>query len=411
MYGYIGQRDRISTTHRRPLTWLQLACHTLMLIAGLYAGAVLLFYALPIAWVVLQEFFKFNWLAELVRMLTWDNLGWSWWLPIGFFLFCFSSTLFIVMPSAFTALYLYSGRRVWNAFASQYGSNRAIAGSVTVVTAWLAIFIVLQQQPQTQAFVLLQNPAQTDSSRQALLAKSNTIRSGLLNAYLSSYRYLSTRENNHIRAMYKSVFGLPETDGQILQNLYNQLMSPFLYNGSFADGEKAAKLYAEFFDTPIQRAEKEAIQHALQSTANREEAKAGLLNVNQKKVWMRSQHLTVKPQGDWADVELHEVYNNQTTNLQEVFYSFSLPESAVITGLWLGDTNNLQNRFPFQVSPRGAAQKVYTEQVRERIDPALLEQVGPRQYRLRAFRVPPKPSAIRVSLVQNQPTEMHLWLT
>ncbi len=412
LYGYIGQQESIATKPRRFLAWLQVGFHTLMLLTGLYAGVMLLFYAMPTFWVVLQEFFKFRWLGELVRMLTWDNLAWSWWLPLGFLLFCFSSTLFVVMPSAFASLYLYSGRRVWKAFATQYGRNRAIASSITVVVAWLTIFLILQQQPQLQAFSLLKNPAQTDSSRQALLAKSDTIRTGLLNAYLSSYRYLSNRqENNHIRAMYSSVFGLPESSTQVLQNFYNQLMSPFLYNGSYSDGEKAAKLYAEFFDVPIQKAEQEAIQHALQSTANREEAKAGLLNINQKKVWLRSQQITVKPQGDWADIELHEIYDNQTTNLQEVFYSFSLPESATITGLWLGDTDNRQRRFPFTVSPRGAAQKVYTAQVRERVDPALLEQVGPRHYRLRAFPVPAKPSAFRGNVSQQGPTEMHLWLT
>jgi putative PEP-CTERM system integral membrane protein len=401
LYGYIGQHERIPATYRRPLASLQLVCHSLMLLMALYAGVLLLFYALPVSGVVLQEFFKFRWLEELVRMLIWDNLVWSWWLPIGFLLFCFSSTLFVVMPAALTALYVDSGHWILNAFASQYGQTRRIAGSVAVLFAWLTIFILVQQQPQIQAFALLRNPAQTDSSRQALLAKSDVIRSGLLNAYLSSYRYLSSREeNNHIRQMYIDVFDWPESEAQVLQNLYNQVMSPFLYNGSRSDSEKAAKLYAEFFDAPIQRAEQKAIQHALQSTANRDEAKAGLLNINQKMVWLRSQQVTVKAQGDWADVELHEVYENQTPNLQEVFYSFSLPESAVITGLWLGDTDNRQKCFPFQVSPRGAAQKIYNEQVRERIDPALIEQVGPRHYRLRAFPVPPKSSAL-----------MHLWLT
>ncbi len=90
---------------------------------------------------------------------------------------------------------------------------------------------------------------------------------------------------------------------------------------------------------------------------------------------MISQQVTVKEHGDWADVELYEVYKNQTREVQEVFYSFSLPESAVITGLWLGDTNKLDQRFRFVVSPRGAAQKVYNSQVRRSrpIDPALLE--------------------------------------
>jgi putative PEP-CTERM system integral membrane protein len=410
-YGYMGERDRslgsarsdrMSATHRRFLACLQLGCHTLMLLVGLYAGTLLLFYALPTAWTFVGGFFNFEWLV------------WIAYFPIVLVFFFLSSTLFVVMPSAFTALYLYSGRRVWKAFATQYGRTRAIAGSVTVVAAWLAIFLVLQQQPQIKALALLNNPAQTDSSRQAVLAKSNVIRSGLLNAYLSSYRYLSTREeNNHIRQMYINVFDWSESEAQVLQNLYNQLMSPFLYNGSRSDGEKAAKLYAEFFDAPIQKAEKEAIQHALQSTANRDDVKAGLLNINQKKVWMRSQQLTVKPQGDWADIELYEVYNNQTSEVQEVFYSFSLPESAVITGVWLGDTENRQKRFPFVVSPRGAAQKVYTSQVRRErpVDPALLEQVGPRHYRLRAFPIPPKSSVVRGNVPQQGPTEMHLWLT
>ena len=412
LYGYIGEQVNLAPTRGRPLVWLQMVCHSLMLLVGLYVGVLLLFYALPTAWVLLGEFLKFEWVGVFVQLLTVDIFAWIWWLPIFFALFCFTCSLFVVMPVALAALYVRSGGQILRAFASQYGRTRTIAGSVAMVVAWVTLFISLQQQPQIQAFSLLSKPASTDSSRQALLAKSDVIRSGLLNAYLSSYRYLSSwGENDHIRVMYGSVFGLSESASQVIQDIYNQLMSPFLYNGSRSDGKKAEKLYAEFFDKPIQRAEQEAIQHALQSTANREEAKAGLLNINQRKVWLRSQQITVKPQGDWADVELHEVYENQTPQQQEVFYSFSLPESAVITGLWLGDTDNREKRFPFTVSPRGAAQQVYNEQVTERQDPALIEQVGPRHYRLRAFPIPPKLPPLSNNSLQERPTEMHLWLT
>ena len=46
----------------------------------------------------------------------------------------------------------------------------------------------------------------------------------------------------------------------------------------------------------------------------------------------------------------------------------------------MGDTSDRSKRYEFKVSPRGAAQKVYNSQVRRErpIDPALLEQVGPR---------------------------------
>jgi putative PEP-CTERM system integral membrane protein len=275
----------------------------------------------------------------------------------------------------------------------------------------MVIFISLQQQPQVRTFSLLEKPAGNDSSRQALLAKSDAIREGLINAYLLSYRYLSTREeNNHIQSIYSDALGLPESASQVLQNSYNQLMSPFLYNGSRSDRDKAAKLYAQFFDAPIQKAERQVVQHALQSTFNQDEAKAGLLNINQEKVWLRSQQVTVEEHGDWAAVELYEVYENQTPEVQEVFYYFSLPESTVITGLWLGDSDNRATRFPFVVSPRGAAQQVYNDQVERRVDPALLEQVGPRHYRLRAFPIPVR-SSQQLGGSPQQPQQMHLWLT
>lgn len=413
IYGYLGEQISLNSPRKSLLVWLQMACHNLILLVGLYAGALLLFYALPTAWVLLVEFFKLEWLKALGEIFTREFFNGIWLLPLSFFLFCFTSTLFVAMPVALAALYVNSGKRVLKAFAAQYGRKHTITSSVAVVGIWFILFISLQQQPQIQAFSLLSKPNATDSARQALLAQSDNIRSGLVNAYLSSYRYLSSWEdNNHIREMYSNVFSLPKSAAQIVQNTYNQLMSPFLYNGSRTDGEKAAKLYAAFFDTPIQKAEQKAIQYALQSTANREEAKAGLLNINQKKVWLRSQNITVKPQGDWADIELYEVYENQTPQQQEVFYSFSLPESAVVTGLWLGDTANRDKRFPFVVSPRGAAQKVYNEQVRVRVDPALIEQVGPRHYRLRAFPVPPKQPPIPLNnSSQQRPTEMHLWFT
>jgi putative PEP-CTERM system integral membrane protein len=249
-----------------------------------------------------------------------------------------------------------------------------------VVAASFTLFIGLQQQPQVEAFARLQTPAQTDRARQELLAKSESIRQGLVNAYLWSYRYISSHaDNNHIQVMYQSL-GVPGVWAQSLQATYNSLMSPFLYQGSSADPERAAKLYAEFFDAPIQRAEQKAIN--------------------------------VEEHEDWAEIELYEVYENQTNENQEILYYFSLPESAVVTGVWLGDTGDRQKRFPYVVAPRGAAQKVYNQQVQRQVDPALLEQVGPRHYRLRAFPVPPKLRiGERLEANQTRPTEMHLWLT
>ncbi|QLE54475.1 TIGR02921 family PEP-CTERM protein [Nostoc sp. TCL26-01] len=406
-WGYASRR-------KNALQWVQMLAHTLMLLFGIYAGAILLFYALPIVVFLLQEFIKFQWLSFLWYVLkNTFFFGGFWILLIWFVLSTFSATLFIFMPSALSAMYVSSGVRILRNFASEHGKKRTLAGASAVVIAFAVSFLSLQQQPQTQAFALLAKSPTNDSDRQTLLAKSNEIRTGLVNAYLSSYRYLSTRQdNNHISAMYRDLLGLDKSAADKVQDSYNFLMSPFLYNGTEKDDDQAEKLYAEFFDQPLQKAEKNAVTHAVQSTFNQQEVKAGLLNINEKKVWLASQQVTVKEHNDWADVELYEVYKNQTSEVQEVFYSFSLPESAVITGLWLGDTNNLAKRFSFVVSPRGAAQKVYNSQVvRERpIDPALLEQVGPRHYRLRAFPIPPN-NVVQVENAAPRPTEMHLWLT
>ncbi|MBD2042606.1 TIGR02921 family PEP-CTERM protein [Microcoleus sp. FACHB-672] len=407
LYGY---------AERHPaLAWAQLIAHSLMLIVGLYAGLLLLFYAVPAAPFVV--FGVFGFLGELWRILTSEPLlflNYAFTAFLLVLLFGITCTLFLAMPSLLASSYIQSGYRILLTFAGQNGRTRAFAGSLGVVTAWMILFISFQQQPQIQAFELLDKPAATDNTRAELVAKSDTIRTGLLNAYLSSYRYLSTiQESNQIRVMYEKTFNTPQPVSQFLQDSYNRLMSPFLYNGSRQDIKKAEKLYADFFDKPIQKGEQEAVLHALKSTVNRDEAKAGLLNIGQKKVWLQTQEVTVKPHGDWADVELYEVYKNQTTDVEEVLYYFSLPESAVLTGVWLGDTNDRAKRFPFTVSPRGAAQKVYNQQVNRArpVDPALLEQVGPRHYRLRAFPVPAPLTTWERNNSTQRPTEMNLWLT
>ncbi len=395
----------------RKLAWLQLGTHSLVLLMGLYLGTLLLFYAVPLAVSVAIYLFSFEWLPGLLNQSSYEVLQIIWWLPFFFFFWGFSATLFVAMPSALATFYLYSGYQIIRKFSTQYGRKQAFFGAGIVLAAWMVLFLAFQQQPQIQAFNQLENPGATDKERQEILANSNTIRQGLLNAYLLSYRYLSTnQDNNHIREMYHSLLGLDRSTAQVVQNWYNSLMSPFLYQGSREDSQKAETLYEQFFDIPIQKAEAKTILHAVQSTFNQEEAKAGLLNINEQRVLLTQQEVTVTERGDWADVELYEVYENQTSQNEEVFYYFSLPESAVLTGLWLNETADRSDRYVFQISPRGAAQQVYNAQVQRNIDPALLEQVGPRQYRLRVFPIPARFTSWDNTNLHEQPKQ-HLWLT
>ena len=405
-----GYNDRRKTG----LQWMQMLSNSLMAFFGVYAGTLLLFYALPFSVFLIQELFKFEWVNSLSSSIYYGGF----YALLFIILFSLSAVLFVIMPSVLSGMYIYSGQKVIREFAARHGNIKAFSGVSGVLTASIILFVSLQQQPQVQAFYLLNNPVNTDSNRQTLLSKSNEIRAGLVNAYLSSYRYLSSRQHsNNLSVMYRDTLGLNKSAADSVQSAYNFLISPFLYNGSEQDIKKAEKLYEEFFDKPIQKAEAAAITHAVQSTFDQQEVKAGLLNINERKVWLESQQVTVKEQGDWAEVELYELYKNQTPEVQEIFYYFSLPESAVITGLWLGDTNDRSKRFEFTVSPRGAAQKVYNSQVRRErpVDPALLEQVGPRHYRLRAFPIPRNNVRLENQRLPETetpaPTEMNLWLT
>ena len=434
LYGYVGLREDLTEPTiknnnfwvrligQEKMAWLQMGCHSLMLIIGLYAATILLFYALPVAVSTVNLALQFvggifyaishaNYSWESIIYMLLYSLPFLIFLYLGWWLLIFSGGLFVAMPSLFGFLYLESGQKILRDFASQYGKQKMRIASVSIITTWLVIFLSLQNQPQIKALQLLETPANNDI-RPTLIAQSDHIKEGLVNAYLSPYRYLSTvKENDHIRVMYQWL-GLSKDAGQTLQNWYNYLMSPFLYQGSQSDVEKAEKLYEVFFDKPIQKGETNAIQHALQSTYERDQVQAGLLNINEKKVWLQSQDIVVKEKGNFAEVALHEVYQNQTNELQEIFYYFSLPESATVTGLWLGDTADISKAFPFTVSPRGAAQKVYNSQVRvERQDPALLEQVGPKNYRLRAFPIPAKQVLNNNWFSPDRAKVMHLWLT
>ncbi|MGL5509094.1 MAG: TIGR02921 family PEP-CTERM protein, partial [Microcoleaceae cyanobacterium] len=341
---------------------------------GLYTSALILFYAIPWGFAFFRELFRFEWLTGLIDALFHYPLQAFWGLLLGGLFFALSVSIFVFMPVGLAGLYVNSGQNIISNFAAQYGKNKAIFGSLAVVTTWLVLFISLNQQPQIQAFQLLEQPPLTDSDRQTVLKESEKIRQGLLNSYLYNYRYLSDVESsNDIEMMYADVFGLPESVTKELQYVFNQLMSPFLYQGNSGEQKKAAELYEKFFDVPLQKGEQKEVLHALQSTFNQEEVKAGLLNIGVKNVWLKRQEVNITEHDSFADVELYEVYQNKTNEVQEILYYFSLPESATITGIWLGDTADRAKRFPYQVSPRGAAQKVYNSQVRRErpIDPAL----------------------------------------
>jgi putative PEP-CTERM system integral membrane protein len=335
------------------------------------------------------------------------------------------------MPIAVPILY---GRAWWQGIKNlrrSDGRNVSILVPAMVLAGLITLFWLSNKQPQAHAFALLEEPPANVSEMVALRDQEAAIRAGLLNAYLAPQRYISAEgEVFHIRQLYKSSFDLPESSAAQVQQVYEKVAQPLLYRpvnppppsqAGWSDNralrqepQQAAELYERFFDEPIVDGEEEAVIRAARATWNFEQARDNWQDVADREVFLAEQAVTVAEHGDWAEVELYEVYENQTGQNQEVVYYFSLPESAVINGVWLGESADRENRYTYQVAPRGAAQALYRSEVRRRVDPALVEQIGPRQYRMRIFPVPPLSQTWdqnqNRSFVEEAPP-LHMWLT
>jgi putative PEP-CTERM system integral membrane protein len=408
---------------------------TLLLLTGLYASTWVAFYAVPFGVEgsnLLGEFLRNAW--DALKTFSWrDLLEIEWrWVPfwvLGSTLLAYTATLFIAMPIAVPILYLRALWRSVRALVASHGWRQVIALTAAVLVVCAMLFVWTNQQPQHRAFALLETPPATPAEAQALLDRQEAIRDGLLNAYLAPVRYVSAvGEVRHVSQMYEYTLDMPPERAARIQGLYEAVARPVLYvpvnapqTGVRVDNRalreepvEAAKLYETFFDRSIIDGERETIVRAVRSTWSLEQARTAWQSIDDREIQLVRQEITVDEHGDWAEVELYEVYHNQTTQRQEVVYYFSLPESAVITGVWLGNSPDRNERFSYRVSPRGAAQAMYRNEVRYNYDPALIEQIGPRQYRLRVFPIEPqrwrRDDASDRSIIEDAPP-LHMWLT
>lgn len=428
----IDQRGAAATTVR-------VAGLTLFAIVALYAAVWLAFYAIPLAGAlvngVVQLFVHIDDLMRSLWLAVLDfprNLAFIPFAVFGMLTFAFSATLFVLMPIAVPILVLRAWQNALRNFFTRFGKAPAAILTMATAAACIALFLVLNQQPQQTAFALLEAGSTQPAQAQQLAAQEETIRAGLLNAYLAPQRYVSSvGEVQHIRQMYNSVFGLREADFIGLERVYEVVAAPLLYkpvgeaveNAGQNDGalnresRKAAELYEAYFDETIFDGERATVLTALGSTWDVQGAQQAVQDADDRQVHLQRQDINVVEHGDWAEFELHEEYQNQSGTRQEVVYYITMPESAVITGVWLGDSDNRDERAVYRVSPRGAAQQAYRQEVRRNIDPALVEQIGPRQYRVRVFPIEPKALDYQrddfgfqsVSVDEGPP--LHLWLT
>ncbi len=344
-------------------------------VAGVLFASFLILYAIPLLAIFIQSIPEWDFRDIL-------EVGFMGFLVLLFAVF--TGTLFFLSPTAFIVYYIIDGVRDMKLEIRNH-SNFLISG---VLGVSLVVFCLYPRtQPQVAAFALVEDWKNKSLSDGDALEHESDIKDGLLNAYLNKYRYLGHfGEFRIIEKLYDEAFNFYPT---AVGSVHGLLLSPFVYEGEYNDKQKAALDYERIFDEPIERAEREPIIDAMSATFQPRTVEAGILNIDQKQVEVTDRDIKFNEKSPGTvEVIFHERYLNRTFQRQEIFYYFSLPQNAVITGLWLSNDDDRLYKYPYQVAPRGAAQQTYKEIKQRNADPALLEQVGPYQYRLRVFPIP-----------------------
>lgn len=366
---------------------LKLIGLTSILLLITYICLLLFMLILPLISIFIAEVFKFEWIEDIFQL---NDFG----------AFIFVGLLMILSGILFVVYPLYSFAMYWQTFLKAFQHFKCRNANLTWTVIGIAaavnislFFALNYNQPQQYAFDLWERMEKEnfpEELKQETLANEAKIKRGIMNAYLANYRYAFDSNDRPLQDLYDEAFG-SEGITNAATAIMRGLSFPFMYQGNmYGDDDKARELYGNLFDESLHVAEKDRILNAMNSTWDRSGVEAGILEINEKKVLVTEQNTIVKEQGNFAEIEIHEVYQNQTFQQQEILYYFSLPDNAVFSGLWLSDDDSIAKKYDFSVSPRGAAQQVYKNEVQRRVDPSLLEQVGPNQYRLRAFPILPK---------------------
>ena len=303
-----------------------------------------------------------------------------------------SALLVLTLPITAPLSWIHALRRSGRELRAAWGLDDLLFASAAPILVGAVCVAVLLPQPHVEAFRALKELPQNDEERRALVQQQEAISAGLVDAYLGKHRYIADDVNDTWAQLW-SFEGELVSPHQLrpLDEAMNEAARPFTYAGRMPESQRAAQLYRDFFGRELERDHAATVRDALSATWSQEERFAGFINEGQQRVRLHSQQVTAQSHDGVVDVEVHDEWVNQTANDEEVALFFELPESAAVTGLWMSPTANKDDGSKFVIAPRGAAQQLYNEEVRARRDPALLEQVGPRQYRLRVFPIPARP--------------------
>lgn len=311
-------------------------------------------------------------------------------LLFSFLLSCVTISLLIITPIATFLIYWRSFNSNKKELVSEYKYTGYLQYAFGFLYILVGILFAVQWHSDSYNTLMTNYFEATNFEEQQkyaakLIDHDKSLQRILRNEYLAPYRFLTDKRRNELARGYTQELNVPESMASGIQSFFNVVALPFVYQSYFATDTKQAKeQYAKLFDAPLQEGERDELVKAMKATNTKDRLKAGILDEESKNVYLVSRTVksTTENNGMFVKVSIEEEYENVSDDMQEVYYEFSLPQEAIITGLWLGP----ELEYTGVIAPKGAARE---QQVTRRVAPALLEQIGPRQYRLRVFPIKP----------------------
>lgn len=346
---------------------------TWLLLLTLYFALLYAFFFIPLFSNQLKE------LIETIARFTSGvkrYYGDSWITFVGYY--AVSLTVLTIVPYVLVRSAIVLWHNAYKQLDSLLTGDQKKYLTAAVVLIFIITGILSTNQPQQRYLPLFEeyNKATTFEQKQTVASKlQKNQKAALAEAeYFSNARerYAFDSQTSITDEVYQD-FEIPTPIRLVIDRAFLVVARPYTYNYSFKTNyPNLATVATEIFDYNIYTGMENSASTSVQQT------------FEQVTLTDRTTAITLKEDGRIALVTITETFNNLAFNDRETRAEFVLPEGSVIVDLNLG--MNLE--FPGLIAPRGAAKKTYEAEVRQKRDPALLQEIGPNQYRLRVFPIP-----------------------
>jgi len=277
--------------------------------------------------------------------------------------------------------------KTWKSLLNMFTTKKLVS-YVGIFALFIVIgVIILSYQQNPQPYVdettrLLQSKTFNEKQiiAKSLFRDEKNLKTMLIAAIYPFDTYFFSASDNIITQMYKMVFDLDEKKASIIGNIFIKFAYPLASQVVLPSFVNNGKL-------PKYRYDQDIYQYLFNTSSYINRPDYDLFNQQSSRpVLIKSRTIDAQTimSGAFAQITFTEEYVNTSSRQIEITHDFSLSQEATIIDLRLGPSLEYKGI----VAPRGSAERVYNQEVNKFLDPALIQQTGPRQYNLRVFPIP-----------------------